>query len=285
MGALLRQRIIEQYGSACRIQQLRRTPRFRSSLFVVDLPEGARITRILGAIADDGTLTEQSGMDLLHPERLIFAYERLMLIALALAARPGAALLLGLGGGAMLRHLDAYFPDMALTVVERDRTVIDLARRFFHIARPVVEADAQDVVADARGAYDAIFVDLYDGRGMASVEPGFWSDCAAALAPGGCITVNWAAFVDEAAARADAAAIEAAIGRSFFMGPRALSENVVQLAPRDAAITPAELAPRWRRFALRHRLPREDREAPKRCTLTARYEPPAVVAEARPTAR
>lgn len=269
---MLRQRIIAQYGDACRIQQLRRTPRFRSSLFVVDLPEGARITRILGAIADDGTLTEQSGMNLLHPERLIFPYERLMLIALALAAQPGAALLLGLGGGAMLRHLEAYLPDCALTVVERDRTVIDLARRFFHVTRPVVEADAQDMVADARGAYDAIFVDLYDGRGMAAVEPGFWRDCAAALAPGGCLAINWAAFVDEAAARAEAAAIEAAIGRAFFLGPHALRENVVQLAPLDGGVALADLAPRWRRFALHHRLPREDREAMKRCTLTARYE-------------
>jgi predicted O-methyltransferase YrrM len=269
---LPRQRIIAQYGEGCRIQQLRRTPRFRSSLFVADLAEGARITRILGAIADDGTLTEQSGMDLLHPERLIFPYERLMLIALALAAKPGAALLLGLGGGAMLRHLQAYLPDCALTVVERDRAAIELARRFFHIVHPVIEADAQEAVADRPGAYDAVFVDLYDGRGMASVEPQFWRDCAAALAPGGCLTVNWAAFVDEAEARAEAAAIEAAVGRSFFLGPHALRENVVQLAPLDGTLALADLAPRWRSFALRHRLPREDREAMKRCTLTTRYE-------------
>jgi hypothetical protein len=282
---LLRQRIIAQYGDGCRIQQTRRTPRFRSSLFVADLPEGARITRILGAVADDGTLTEQSGMDLLHPERLIFPYERLMLIALALAAKPGAALLLGLGGGAMLRHLRAYLPECALTVVERDRTVIDLARRFFHIGDPVIEADAQDVVADARSAYDAIFVDLYDGRGMASVEPQFWRDCAAALAPGGCLTVNWAAFVDEAAARAEAAAIEAAIGRSFFLGPYALRENVVQLAPLDGTLAPADLAPLWRRFALRHHLPREDREAMKRATLTTRYEALPAESSGAPTAR
>ncbi|MGO8920506.1 MAG: spermidine synthase [Stellaceae bacterium] len=267
----MRERIVEQYGTGCRIQQLRRTPRFRSSLFVVDLTEGARITRILGAIGENGQLTEQSGMDLLHPERLIFHYERLMLIALALAARPGTALLLGLGGGAMLRHLRAYLPDCAVTVVERDRAVIELARRFFHITAPVVEADAQDFVADRRGAYDVILADLYDGRGMASFEPGFWRDCAAALTQGGCIAVNWAAFVDDQLARAEATAIEAAVGRSLFTGPRALRENVVQLAPLDPGIALAELAPRWRRFALRHRLPREDREALKRCTVTARF--------------
>ena len=268
---MLRERIIEQYGTGCRIQQLRRTPRFRSSLFVVDMTEGVRITRILGAIGEGGQLTEQSGMDLLHPERLIFHYERLMLVALALAARPRTALVLGLGGGAMLRHLRAYLPDCAVTVVERDRTVIDIARRFFHINAAVVEADAQDFVADAAHAYDVIFADLYDGRGMASFEPGFWQECAAALAPGGCLAVNWAAFVDDALARAEAAAIEAAAGRSLFIGPQSLRENVVQLAALDPAITPDELALRWRRFALRYRLPREDREALRSCTVTAAF--------------
>lgn len=268
---MLRDRIIKQYGPHCRIRQIRRTPRFRSTLFVVDFGEGARVTRLLGAIAEDGRLTEQSAMDLLHPERLVFHYERLMLAAFALAEKQEAALLLGLGGGAMLRHLSAYLPECALTVVERDPAVIDLARRFFHITQPITAADAQEVVADARGRYDVVLADLYDGRGITRVERGFWQDCARALAPGGCLAVNWAAFVDDAVAREEAQAIDAAIGRSLFVGPRALSENVVQLAPSKRSVTPEELAPRWRRFALRHRLPREDRETLARCMLTAEF--------------
>jgi hypothetical protein len=55
------------------------------------------------------------------------------------------------------------------------------------------------------------------------------------------------------------------------LGPRALSENVVQLAPLDASAHIESLAPRWRRFALAHRLPREDREALKRCTLAGEF--------------
>jgi spermidine synthase len=268
---MLRQRIIEQYGAGCRIQQLRRTPRFRSLLFVVDYMQGARLTRVLGAIGRSGQLTEQSAMDLLHPERLVFLYERLMLIALALVERPRAVLQLGLGGGAMCRHLQAYLPEAAVTVVERDPAVLDLARGFFHIAQPVHEADAQELVADAHGRYDVILADLYDGRGMESFEPGFWQDCAQALKPGGCLAVNWAAFVDDAVARAEAKAIERTVGRSFFLGPRALSENVVQLAPLDAEVTLADLAPRWRRFAEAYRLPREDRDVLKRCTMTAAF--------------
>jgi spermidine synthase len=268
---MLRERIIEQYGPACRIQHVRRTPRFRSALFVVDLTQGARLTRILGAIGDSGQLTEQSGMDLLHPERLIFLYERLMLLSLGLVEKPRRVLLLGLGGGAMYRHLLAYAPEAAVTAIERDPAVVDLARRFFHIAQPIQIADAQEIVADLRQTHDVIFADLYDGRGMARLESGFWHDCARALAPGGCLAVNWAAFVDDAVARGEARAIAAEIGRSFFIGPRSLSENVVQLASRRRDIALGDIAARWRRFSQTHRLPREDRDVLKRCTLTTAF--------------
>lgn len=268
---MLRDRIIRQYGSDCRIQQVRRTPRFDSSIFVVDFMQGARLTRILGAIGRNGQLTEQSSMDLLHPERLVFLYERLMLLAFSLVKRPTSALLLGLGGGAMCRHLDAYLGDCAVTVVERDTAVIDVARRFFHIDRPILQADAQDVVADARGAYDVILADLYDGRGAVGFEPGFWKDCARALRPGGCVSANWAAFVEDDLARAEAAQATAAIGSSFFIGPRDLTENVVQFAPADKTIALGDLVPRWRHFAEAHRLPREDRDVLKRCTIIADY--------------
>jgi spermidine synthase len=268
---MLRERIIDQYGEDCRIRQVRRTPRFASALFVVDFMQGARLTRILGAIGRDGRLTEQSGMDLTQPERLVFIYERLMLLAFALVERPREALLLGLGGGAMCRHLSAYLPSCAVTVVERDGAVIDLARRFFHIARPVRRADAHDVIADCAGVYDVVLVDLYDGSGATGVEPGFWQDCTRALRPGGSLAVNWAAFVADETARAEARRIAAAAGRSLFIGPRALSENVVQLAQPGASLAPTVLTERWQAFARAHRLPREDRDVLRRCTIRAEF--------------
>jgi hypothetical protein len=282
---MLRERIIDQYGEGCRIRQVRRTPRFASSLFVVDVMQGARLTRILGAIGRDGQLTEQSGMDLLRPERLVFLYERLMLLAFAVVERPVAALLLGLGGGAMCRHLAAYLPDCAVEVVERDGAVIDLARRFFHVTHPIRRGDAQDVVADSDSAYDVVLVDLYDGSGVSGVEPGFWQDCTRALRAGGCLAVNWAAFVDDETAREEARRIAAVAGGSLFLGPRALTENVVQLSSLGGKLTPAALAARWRRFALAHHLPREDRDVLKRCTIRAEFPDKHTKSEARVSAR
>ena len=267
-----RERIIKQYGRGCRIQQVRRTPRFRSSLFVADLMQGARLTRLLDAVDERGDITEQLAMDLMHPERLVFLYERLMLVAFALVKEPRSALLLGLGGGAMCRHLEAYLPDCELTIVERDGAVLDLARRFFHIEREIVAGDAQEIVADMAGQFSIILADLYDGRGMESFDPDFWKDCRKALAPGGCLAVNWAAFVEDATARQEAKAIrDAFASRSFFLGPRALSENVVQLAPLDRKVEIADITRRWRGFCAHHSLPREDRDVLQRCTILGEF--------------
>ncbi len=250
---------------------IRRTPRFQSSLFVVDTAQGATLTRLLGAVGRDGRLTEQSGMDLLHPERLLFLYERLMLLAFALVPRPQAALLLGLGGGAMCRHLQAYLPDCAVDVVERDEEVIDLARRFFHITHPVISGDAEEVVAEGRGPYDVVLVDLYDGRGATAVGPHFWRDCAAVLRPGGCLAVNWAEFVEAGMVQEEAARVTAALGHSFFIGRRDLRENLVQIAATDPGFALPRLTTRVQRFADLHGLPREDRDVLKRCVARADF--------------
>ena len=45
----------------------------------------------------------------------------------------------------------------------------------------------------------------------------------------------------------------------------------MQLAPLGGRLTPATLAQRWHSFALAHRLPREDRDVLKRCTIRAEF--------------
>jgi hypothetical protein len=73
-------------------------------------------------------------------------------------------------------------------------------------------------------------------------------------------------------ARQEAKAIRDAFGgRSFFLGPRALSENVVQLASLDRKIEISDLARRWREFAAAHHLPREDRDVLQRCSILGEF--------------
>ena len=261
---MMRERIKEHCGRSAEILTLRRAPKFGATLFVADCMRHGRLVRMLGSIDRTGRVMEQSAMDLLRPERLVFAYERLMLAAFALVPEPRSALLLGLGGGAMVRHLAAYLPECEITVVEREPVVRSIARRYFHSTRSVVMADAGEVVAAARRAFDVVLVDLYDAGGAAETKKRFWRDCLRALRPGGALGINWAEFVGASRMQTEARAIASAIGRSLFLAERVSRPNVVQLVPTERGFSMAQFPARLKRFAETCNLPREDRDILRR---------------------
>jgi len=267
---MFRERIKEHCGRSAEILTLRRAPRFGATLFVADCMRHGRLVRMLGSIDRTGRIMEQSAMDLLRPERLVFGYERLMLAAFALAREPRSALLLGLGGGAMLRHLTAYLPGCEVTVVEREPAVRSIARRYFHVRHSVVMAEAGEVVAAARHAFDVVLVDLYDAGGAAETKRRFWRDCLGALRPGGALGINWAEFVGASRMQTEARAIAAAIGRSVFLAERVSRPNVVQLVPTERRLSLAVFPARLKRFAETYDLPREDRDILRRNDVLSR---------------
>jgi spermidine synthase len=269
---VLKQQLIDHYGDSCRLRAYRRAPGFGAHLYVMDVTRRTRPVRVLGSFDSKGVLVEQSAMDRLRPERLAFGYERLMLLAFAMVPEPKSALLLGLGGGAMWRHLQAYLPDCAVTIVERDPLVRALARRFFHVKRPVVMADAEHVVADARGEFDVVLVDLYDSRGPTASGSRFWRACLRALKPNGCLAVNWADFAGAARAEGEAARLADLAASSFFIGERIREPNVIQYVPTWRGFRRNQLSRRLRDFAKARGLPREDRDILKRCRLLTRYK-------------
>ncbi|MGH7091883.1 MAG: hypothetical protein ACREFQ_23595, partial [Stellaceae bacterium] len=246
-------------------------------LFVVEATLRGRQLRILGTVGRTRELMEHSAMDLTAPERLVFPYERVMLTGLALAEVPRSILLLGLGGGAMCRHLDAYFPGAEITVVERERAIIAFARTYFHIARPVLRADAADVVADHAGAFDVVLADLYDAGGAAPLDDVFWQDCIAALKPGGAVAINWAGgwtgteFPGTPQQRI--ARVTPALKGSFLIAERGPRGNVIQLVPAETGFRAASLRRRFEAFARSHGLPREDRDVLQRCDVGGKLKP------------
>jgi len=266
--SLLKELIARQYGEDARLVAVKRAPRFGGTVFVVDYMDRQRLIRLLGSVADNGHFTEQSGMDMLHPERLAFSYERLQLLAFAMARRNDRALLLGLGGGAMYRHLKTYLPDCDLTVVDYDEVIIELASTYFHIGWPVLQADAEIVLAEANAAYDVIHVDLYNGGGLAAVEETFWQDCARALRPGGWLAINWAEFADREQVAEEALKVGRHFAGTCFALPRGHGENLVQLASKDETFDLSALEPRLHRLAKERRLPREDRDILERCQVS-----------------
>jgi spermidine synthase len=234
------ERILFAFGPEARIVEQCHAAAFGARVAVVDAPSGGSLRRCLVSLPQDGLLTQQSAMNLAHPERLVFAYEQAMALAVALPPRPRRALLLGLGGGAMVRFLAAYFPDCALTIIEHDPAILRLARRHFHVTQPVELADAYEAVRYAEARYDAILVDLYGGRGFNGPPLEFWDHCAAALEPQGCLAINWADARDKALYEIHARRAARA-GRAFFVAPRGFKDNVVQLCVAAPGIDAAAL--------------------------------------------
>jgi spermidine synthase len=270
-----RRLILDYFGSAARIRLLRRAETFGAPIFVVDFDRGTRHYRTLGSFGAGAQVTEQSSMDLIYPSRLVFHYERLMSLALALSATTRNALLLGLGGAAMWRFLHAYVPECAPTLVEADETVVTVARRWFYLQQPVVVDTAQNYVAATETKFDAILVDLYDSSGPADLDERFWQHCLEALAPGGCLTANWADFTVNPKVRplADALVATAARGgfASFFATRRGFRDNLVQYVATTPGTYPEAIIGAHERFAQQRYLPDGGRGILENCLLATRF--------------
>jgi len=133
-------------------------------------------------------------------------------------------LILGLGGGSVARVLRAVAPRAQIVGVEVDPEVIAVARRDFELGTlgaELVRDDALAVLGRERRRFDAIFDDVFVGRGDAVHKPAWLPhpghDLARRrLAPGGLLIAN---TLDEA--------------RFVARSLRAVHRGVVQLEIED----------------------------------------------------
>ena len=80
---------------------------------------------------------------------------------------PRRLLMLGLGGGTALRQIRQLFPKVAITAVEIDDKMVDLARRYMHIDDldlEVVVGDAYEYLTAGEERFDIVIDDVYIGR-------------------------------------------------------------------------------------------------------------------------
>jgi hypothetical protein len=270
-----RRLIIDYFGGDARVRLLRRAPTFGSPVFVVDFDRGPRHFRTLGSFGSSVQVTEQSSMDLLYPARLVFHYERLMSLALAMSRQAITALLLGVGGAAMWRFMRAYFPDCASTMVDADETVVAIARRWFYLTQPVTIEPAQQFIAAPNGRFDVILVDLYNSSGPTETNKAFWARCFDALTPGGCLANNWADFAVNNAVRPMADAL-AAVARDRGLKPiyvtrRGFRDNLVQYVPSEPGIGAEAITAVHARFVQERHPPDRGRGIIENCVITTQF--------------
>jgi len=151
-------------------------------------------------------------IDLREPHRLQHRYARTMTAGLIYRPEASACLLVGLGGGALVRFLNHYFPEISLDVVEIDPAVVSVSSEFFGTKPgPRTRFFVEDGVQYLRRVperYDLILMNahLHPGAGTDRVgmplhlqEVNFLRSLHERLRPGGVVMFNMIGSADSAA--------------------------------------------------------------------------------------
>jgi spermidine synthase len=108
----------------------------------------------------------QSSMYLDAPFDTDFEYPAYLHTPLALKPDATRTLVIGLGGGSVIKRMWRDYPDMRLDVVELDPDIVDVAYRFFELPQDdrisVFVDDGRRFMETAADTYDIAIVDAFD---------------------------------------------------------------------------------------------------------------------------
>jgi len=209
--------------------------------------------RAMTFVRDNGQEAVQSRINLTAPHTLVSPYARSMFASYLYQPHPRRVLIVGLGGGAMVRFLTHHEPQVQIDAVEIDPVVVRLADEYFGVRSGgnvrVHTADAVAFVESTTDRYDLILMDAFlrpsSGTDATGVPTGlktiaFLGRLKQALAPGGVVAFN----VNEHASMAgDIAAVAAAFGHAVtYRSPP--SDNKVVIATEGGVATDDEVRAR-----------------------------------------
>ena len=108
---------------------------------------------------------------------------------------PEMILLLGLGGGDMVRYLHHTLPRCRMDCVDIDPDVIDIAQHYFGLPSSRVNLTCDDAgrfIQSSHTTYDTIFVDIYAPRAqlLRLYNWDFFDHCHQQLNRGGVLSLN-----------------------------------------------------------------------------------------------
>lgn len=144
---------------------------------------------------------EQSKMRISEPHVPVFNYIKAMLLGTALTPCEDV-LILGLGGGSLVRTLYYLNSQTRMTVIEIRPAVIELAFQYFAMpATPLLTMvcdDAKTYIQKNNKPYDVIFADLYWAMRMDPMQAKrqFVEACKSQLHPHGWLVINYEQHAD-----------------------------------------------------------------------------------------
>lgn len=202
----------------------------------------------------------QSEMSLARPHALVLDYLRAMMCFVLFAPRPRHIVMVGLGGGSLVKFCYRHFPDARITVIELRADVIALRSQFCvppdDARLRVIHADAVAYLAGAAASADPADVLLIDGFDRAGLpaqlaDADFYANCHRVLRPGGVLVVN--VFTYDPRYRDILAALNARFDGHTCWFDRVAGNNRIVFALRTDTADPAAdtIAQRMRRLARR----------------------------------
>lgn len=214
----------------------------RSEFSRIRVRENDRVRRLL-FVDDAGDEYCQSAIDLDDPATLQHGYAKAMFASLLFREPQDRVLLVGLGGGGMVRFLNERLPATLVEAVEIDPVVVGIAAEYFGVTEgPRTKIHTADAFAffDAPGdAFDAIYLDAFlrapESAGLGATTErlkteSFLATLRAHLKEGGVIAFNL--IVTDPRTAGDLESIRAVFpGMARFAVPG--TGNLVVIAPRE----------------------------------------------------
>ncbi|HEY8380109.1 MAG TPA: fused MFS/spermidine synthase [Nannocystis sp.] len=160
--------------------------------------------RSLAFVRARGDEAVQTTLDLADPDAPVHKYVQALTAPLLVVDDPRRLLLVGLGGGALVRYMHARLPAARFDAVELDPEVVRLAAAWFGIVPGprlgVFTGDGVRFIADGSDTYDVIWLDAFLDPGAPGTDnagvpeelrgTGFLERVRARLNPGGVAAFN-----------------------------------------------------------------------------------------------
>jgi len=185
-----------------------------------------------------GVEVRQSMLDVNRPGRLLVPYTRTMFASMLFKHPQDRVLVVGLGGGSMVRFINHHFPRARVDAVEIDPVIVGLADEVFG-TRPgprtrIFTEDAIVYLQRNTIRYDVIYMDAFlkpgadtDARGIPRrlKTVGFLRDLHRQLTPGGVVAFN---LVEHPGLKQDLRTIAEAFPVTYvFRVPQTLNLTVI----------------------------------------------------------
>ncbi|ABK43476.1 conserved hypothetical protein [Magnetococcus marinus MC-1] len=212
-----------------------------------------------------GSHLRQSCMLLSDPAFLFLPYSRHMMAALLfLPQLPQRILLIGLGGGSLVKFFLHHLPQCHVEVVEYDPHIVTIAQDFFHLPKnhPRLTIHLGDgaqffsLGGAQQAPYDLILLDAFDANGLVTsiYRPPFLKLCQDHLAAPGIVAAN--------VSRGNKGHFQEALGNwknaypdYGWMVPVARSQNAILIATPHHTAMPQHMPQADQAHALGQHLP------------------------------